>query len=74
MKWTEKNSLGVLPLFRSLSSADCSHRLKKVQGKKKRDDAARAIEKVDVDDSTLIDEAAGGSSNMLSTKDDDVIF
>jgi V-type H+-transporting ATPase subunit D len=53
-----------------------SNRLKKVQGKKKRDNATK-MESFSQDDSPVVenpipeDEA---SANLLSTKDDDVIF
>jgi V-type H+-transporting ATPase subunit D len=55
-------------------------RLKKVQGKKKRDHAAAELEKRNAGEVELsqephpYEEGDDGSGNLLSTKDEDVIF
>ena len=50
-------------------------RLKKVQGKKKRDNAARELEAQEMETSVVdqvLDE--GGPADLLSSKDEDIIF
>jgi V-type H+-transporting ATPase subunit D len=53
-------------------------RLKKVQGKKKRDNAAKMEERAVQDKSPVmeasIQEGEEGAANLLSTKDEDIIF
>lgn len=55
-------------------------RLKKVQGKKKRDHAAAELEKQNMQGAELsqepppYEEGDDGSGNLLSTRDEDVIF
>ena len=55
-------------------------RLKKVQGKKKRDHAAAELEKQVAEDGELLlepplyEDGESGSGDLLSSKDEDVIF
>jgi hypothetical protein len=78
MKWIAKSSLGALSISASCSTADVKSRLKKVQGKKKRDSAAKMAEEVRQDKSLMIEDSIPEdedmSANLLSTKDEDVIF
>lgn len=61
-----------------MSAANCMplHRLKKVQGKKKRDTVARdaAAAAAGAPDAVAEFEEGEGSSDLLSSKDEDVIF
>lgn len=78
MKWTGRSFLGVL---RQPNSIRCLvpilSRLKKVQGKKKRDTAARdAVQAAlaETADQEIDYDEGEQASNLLSSKDQDVIF
>jgi hypothetical protein len=82
MRWIERNSLG-----KSISSCGIQRgysstyafRLKKVQGKKKRDTAAADLKKQAAAAGgtkalLLLDNDEQGGLNLLSDRDEDVIF
>jgi V-type H+-transporting ATPase subunit D len=75
MRWTEKSSSGryISSHHQSVSNIQC-RRLKKVQGKKKRDTAAAAAAKELAGVETYEEVDEGGGGDLLSTKDEDVIF
>lgn len=77
MKWIVRSSSGATLPFESGSCfIVSSNRLKKVQGKKKRDNATKA-ESSSQDNPPAVEHTIPedeASANLLSTKDDDVIF
>jgi V-type H+-transporting ATPase subunit D len=87
MKWTGKNSSGLSQSFciPSHSHHTLPYRLKKVQGKKKRDTAIRDAEKqAQIDkETTEVQQTQSGANesstdetatDLLSGKDEDIIF
>jgi hypothetical protein len=83
MKWIGRSSSGAflrLIARRIVLISHLEYRLKKVQGKKKRDvaarESARAAEQVDKEvfeaHELTVDDEGGG--DLLSSKDEDVIF
>jgi hypothetical protein len=82
MRWIARNSLGK-PISRygiqRGYSSTCVFRLKKVQGKKKRDTAAADLKKQaaaagGTKTLLLLGDDEQGGVNLLSDKDEDVIF
>jgi hypothetical protein len=77
MRWIEKNSLGMFNCFSHfpLRLTLAWDRLKKVQGKKKRDTAARdAAQQALGESADQADYDQAGEGDLLSSKDEDVIF
>lgn len=84
MRWTEKSSSGACYAFSCLSQPkviSILDRLKKVQGKKKRDtEAAEALRRAQLEEEgeqeSKIEEPDDdtGNADLLSSKDQDVIF
>ena len=83
-KWTVKSSSGQSQLAHICDTPlKPFHRLKKVQGKKKRDaEASEKLKKaLDAEEGAQVEELAssvpehaGGGGDLLSSKDEDVIF
>lgn len=83
-KWTERNSSGSCTTSITGSCTQSPCRLKKVQGKKKRDaDKAEAAKKIEASaDGETGDEFKAGEApstteqagNLLNDKDEDIIF
>ena len=74
MRWTGKSFLGRQALFiLGLHSFECHSRLKKVQGKKKRDTAARDAARSVIEETTAEREPEI-TPDMLRSKDEDIIF
>ena len=83
MRWIAKSSSGEIDrsLQTTRSDSYIYPRLKKVQGKKKRDaeaaekqQKAAAANSVDVQEITDVEVDAAGGGDLLSSKDEDVIF
>lgn len=86
MRWIARNSSGKQPnlLRRPRSHCNAYSRLKKVQGKKKRDAEAAEVQKRAIAQSAAAEiveaevdihsEGVEGGSDLLSSKDEDVIF
>ena len=74
MKWTERNFSGIVLNSVMTQLLNVHYSLKKVQGKKKRDDAKVDAAATEVDEKTFEQLDSEQSTNLLSTKDEDVIF
>lgn len=78
MKWIVKSSSGEWLIMIDNILLKYMARLKKVQGKKKRDSAAKTAEETAQDRLPMIEasiqEDEEVAANLLSTRDEDVIF